>query len=156
MSFAIRRVVTGHDPQGNSIVAHDEMMTETVSIREGIEFHVAWASNELPVDNSQPDPAVPGGTIIPNGSVFRIIDYHPGVAPRMHRTESVDYAIVLSGEIDMELDSGTVKLRAGDVLVQRGTSHNWINNGSEVCRIAIVLLSAEPVKIGGSTLGNTG
>ena len=82
------------------------------------------------------------GTTIPGGSVFRVVEYGPGVTPRNHRTDSIDYAVVISGEIDMEMDGANVHLRAGDVLVQRGTIHNWVNNGTETCVIAFVLISA--------------
>jgi quercetin dioxygenase-like cupin family protein len=75
------------------------------------------------------------------------------VAPRNHRTDSIDYAVVISGEIEMELDDGvTVKLKAGDVLVQRGTIHNWINRGTEPCTVAFVLISAKPVSANGRLL----
>ena len=78
------------------------------------------------------------------------------MAPRNHRTQSIDYAVVMSGEIDMEMDGTTVHLRAGDVLVQRGTIHNWINRGTEACVIAFVLVSAKPVTVGGKTLAAHG
>ncbi|MCP2091739.1 UNVERIFIED_ORG: mannose-6-phosphate isomerase-like protein (cupin superfamily) [Paraburkholderia sediminicola] len=78
----------------------------------------------------------------PNGTVFRVIEYSPGVAPRNHRTETIDYAVVISGEIDMEIDGAEVHLKAGDVLVQRGTIHDWINRGMEPCVIAFVLIAA--------------
>src|SRR5262249_27082822 len=70
------------------------------------------------------------------------VSFGSGVAPRNHRTDSIDYAVVMSGEIDMNLDGTVVHLKAGDVLVQRGTIHNWINKGSEPCVIAFVLISA--------------
>ena len=76
----------------------------------------------------------------------------PGVAPRVHRTDSIDYAVVMSGEIDMQLDDSEVHLQAGDVLVQRGTIHNWVNRGDEPCVIAFVLIDAKPVTAGGRTL----
>jgi mannose-6-phosphate isomerase-like protein (cupin superfamily) len=63
--------------------------------------------------------------------------------PLMHRTRSIDYAIVISGEIDMLLDDTEVHLRAGDVVVQQGTNHAWVNRGRENCRIAFVLIDAE-------------
>lgn len=105
-----------------------------------------------------------------NGSVFRVVDFppvtgevrvdhaalirdmgvthqaHGGQPPRhpfMHRTRSVDYALVLSGEIDMLLDDTDVHLVAGDVVVQQGTNHAWVNRGTEVCRVAFVLIDAE-------------
>ena len=61
----------------------------------------------------------------------------------MHRTRSIDYAIVISGEIDMLLDDSEVHLKAGDVMVQQGTNHAWENRGTEVCRIAFVLIDAQ-------------
>ncbi len=84
--------------------------------------------------------------------MFRIVSFGPGVAPRNHRTDSIDYAVVMSGEIDMELDGTSVHLKAGDVLVQRGTIHNWVNKGTAPCVIAFTLVSAKPVTAGGKTL----
>jgi quercetin dioxygenase-like cupin family protein len=75
--------------------------------------------------------------------VFRVLELEPGAAPRNHRTDSIDYAVVISGEIDMEMDDTVVHLKAGDVLVQRGTIHNWVNNGTEPCVIAFVLISSD-------------
>jgi quercetin dioxygenase-like cupin family protein len=92
------------------------------------------------------------GTTLPGGTVFRIVRYEPGVGPRNHRTSSIDYAVVLEGEIDMELGATTVTLRAGDVLVQRGTIHNWVNRGDKPCVMAFVLVDARPVVAGGRTL----
>ena len=92
------------------------------------------------------------GTTLNNGTVFRVVEFAPGVAPRNHRTDSIDYAVVMSGEIDMELDDSVVHLKAGDVLVQRGTIHNWVNRGTEPCVMAFVLIDAKPVEVGGKTL----
>src|SRR6266550_2379304 len=87
------------------------------------------------------------------GAVFRIVEFSPGVVRRNHRTDSIDYAVVMSGEIDMELDDGVVvHLKAGDVLVQRGTIHNWVNKGTAPCVIAFVLVGAKPVTVGGKPL----
>jgi mannose-6-phosphate isomerase-like protein (cupin superfamily) len=92
-----------------------------------------------------------------NGTVFRIVEFGPGNAPRMHRTDSIDYAVVMSGEIDMELDDGAVvHVRAGDALVQRGTIHNWVNRGTEPCRIAFILIDAQPVAVAGKVLNAVG
>ena len=74
----------------------------------------------------------------------------------MHRTKSIDYAVVISGEIDMLLDDSEVHLKAGDVLVQRGTIHNWTNPGTEPCIVAFVLVAAKPVERAGKILGATG
>jgi quercetin dioxygenase-like cupin family protein len=83
-----------------------------------------------------------------NGSRFTVMEFEPGVRSEMHRTESLDYVAVLSGEIDMDMDDSTVKLRAGDVMVQRGTNHCWTNRGTETARVAIVLLDAKPLGVG--------
>ncbi len=155
MSLKLRRVVTGHDAQGRAKVLIDEEVKNVFSPRPGAEFSVIWSSEELPVDNDgSEDPSGKKiGTFIPGGSVFRVISFGPGVAPRNHRTDSIDYAVVMAGEIDMHLDGDeVVHLKAGDVLVQRGTIHNWVNTGSVPCVIAFALISAKPVSVGGKTL----
>jgi quercetin dioxygenase-like cupin family protein len=90
------------------------------------------------------------GTYPPvNGTRFMIAEYPPGNRGRRHRTETVDYIVVLSGEIDMELDKGeTVHMKTGDVMVQRGTYHTWLNRGTEPCRMMFVLIDAKPLGIG--------
>jgi quercetin dioxygenase-like cupin family protein len=75
--------------------------------------------------------------------VFRVVEYAPGVSPRDQRTDSIDYAVVMSGEIDMKMDDTVVHLKAGDVLVQRGTIHNWVNHGTAPCVIVFVLISSD-------------
>ena len=154
----IRRVVTGHDDDGRAVIAIDEICRNVTSRRPNHESCVVWSTGSFPADNSA---AEDGGarqvaTVDPNGTVFRIGMYHPGVAPRNHRTESVDYAIVMRGEIVMEIDGASVHLRAGDVLVQRGTIHNWTNPGTEPCIIAFVLVAAAPVVRAGKVLGAVG
>jgi quercetin dioxygenase-like cupin family protein len=154
MSLKLRRVVTGHDSSGRAVVTIDETMTNAQTTRPGASANVIWTTDSIPADNSgTADAAVrPIGTTLPGGTVFRVIEFQPGVAPRLHRTDSIDYAVVLSGEIDMPLDDTEVHLKAGDVLVQRGTIHNWINRGTEPCVIAFVLIDAKPVTVGGTTL----
>jgi quercetin dioxygenase-like cupin family protein len=154
MSIKIRRVVTGHDAQGRAKVLIDEQLSNVISTRPGANSAVIWSSEELPVNND--GDRDPSGkkieTTIPGGSVFRIVSFGPGVSPRNHRTDSIDYAVVISGEIDMELDLGSVHLKTCDVLVQRGTIHNWVNKGTEPCVIAFALVAAKPVSAGGKTL----
>jgi quercetin dioxygenase-like cupin family protein len=144
----IRRVVTGHDAHGRAVVKIDELCGNILSRRPQHQSCVVWSTGEFPADVSGEGDggAREVGTTDPNGTVFRVVEYRPGVAPRNHRTESIDYAVVLSGEIDMELDDGvSVHLRQGDVLVQRGTIHNWVNRGTQPCVIAFVLVAARPV-----------
>ena len=158
MPLKIRRVVTGHDQEGRAIISIDEICKNVLSRRPKHESCVVWSTGSFPADNSTDEDggARSVATTDPNGTVFRIGMYHPGVAPRNHRTESADYAIVMSGEIVMEIDGATVYLRAGDVLVQRGTIHNWTNPGTEPCIIAFVLVAAKPVERAGKLLGATG
>jgi len=155
MSLQVRRIVTGHDAKGNAIVTIDEMTKNVVSNRPGAESSVLWSTTDFPIDNDgDTDPSGRKiGTTVDNGTVFRVLRLEPGNLPRMHRTDSIDYAVVMSGEIDMELDNGvSVHLKAGDTLVQRGTIHNWMNRGKEACVIAFVLISAKPVSVAGKTL----
>ena len=158
MSLQIRRVVTGHNAKGQAIVEIDEIAKNVISSRPGASSCVVWSTKGFPVDNDGfSDPT--GGafkTTVEGGTVFRIVHYAPGVTPRNHRTDSIDYAVVISGEIDMELDVGVVHLKAGDVLVQRGTIHNWVNKGTVPCVIAFTLIAAEPVTVGGKSLAAHG
>jgi mannose-6-phosphate isomerase-like protein (cupin superfamily) len=158
MPLQIRRVVTGHDESGRAVVTIDEVSTNVISRRPQHASCVIWSTGSFPSDNSTPldGGARPVAGTDENGSVFRIVEYGPGVAPRNHRTLSIDYAVVMAGEIDMEIDGATVHLRQGDVLVQRGTIHNWNNRGSEPCIIAFVLIAAEPVARAGRVLAATG
>jgi mannose-6-phosphate isomerase-like protein (cupin superfamily) len=153
MTVKVRRVVTGHDQSGRAIVKIDEVAKNIISSRPGVSTCVAWTET-LPADNNSDfDGATRKvATTMPDGIVFRIIEFSPGCAPRNHRTDSVDFGVVLSGEIDMTVDESQVHLKAGDVLVQRGTIHDWINRGNEPCVIAFVLVAAKPVVLGGKTL----
>ena len=158
MALQVRRVVTGHDSDGRAIVSIDEMSKNLVSGRPGQMGCVVWTTQGFPVDNTGSDDAGlrTTGTTLQNGTVFRVVEFGPGVSPRNHRTDSIDYAVVISGEIDMQLDDSVVTLRAGDVLVQRGTIHNWINKTDKPCVIAFVLIDAKPVEAGGKVLNATG
>jgi mannose-6-phosphate isomerase-like protein (cupin superfamily) len=140
----------------------------------GLVSTLLWATDETPADLSgTQDPSLRDIGVAPpdGGSVFRMVDFPPagdtsgmdndamlremGLQPGgdrnqarnpfMHRTRSIDYAIVLSGEIDMLLDDSEIHLQAGDVLVQQGTNHAWVNRGTETCRIAFVLIDAKPL-----------
>lgn len=171
MDKTIRRVVTGHDGTGKAVVIADAPATN-VRLRKAnaLTSTLLWATDESPADISgSTDRAARdiGVAPPPRGSVFRIVDFPPAAevgafdnaamlkemgldgsgAPvrdaSMHRTKSVDYAVVLSGEIDMLLDDSDVHLKAGDVVIQQGTNHAWVNRGKETCRIAFVLIDAE-------------
>jgi oxalate decarboxylase/phosphoglucose isomerase-like protein (cupin superfamily) len=144
----LRRVVTGHDAGGKAVVKIDELCRNVLSRRPKHSSCVVWTTESVPADVSADEDGASRAvaTSDPKGTVFRVVQYEPGVAPRRHRTESIDYAVVVSGEIDMELDDGVVvHLRQGDTLVQRATIHNWVNRGDKPCVIAFVLIAARPV-----------
>ncbi len=159
MTMAIRRIVTDHDAHGHSIVRYDEITSNIVSRRPGHASTVIWSNAATPVDNTEV-----GDCGLRNvadcgadGAIFRVVEYAPGVTPRLHRTLTVDYAVVMAGEIDMVLDGGKiVHLKQGDCLVQRGTVHDWVNNGAIPCVIAFVLVAAQPVKVADRALGPLG
>jgi len=150
----IRRVVTGHDATGRAVVKIDETAKNLLSSRPGATSCVVWTTQGFPANNDgEEDEGLRKiGTTLDNGTVFRLLELAPGVSPRNHRTDSVDYAVVIAGEVDMELNDATVRLKAGDVLVQRGTIHNWVNRGTEPCVIAFVLIAAKPATAGGRVL----
>ena len=171
-----RRVVTGHDAEGRSVVLMDGESPYSFFLEKagGLQLTELWETRSAPADNSgAKDAADHERRIEPvgGGTVFRIIEYPPdsvrlatlapdtffaemGVQaadkahrrhPGMHRTHTLDYCVVLSGEIYAVLDEGEVLLRAGDCLVQRGTRHAWSNRSEEPCVIAFVLVAAKPL-----------
>ncbi|MBE90838.1 MAG: cupin [Rhodospirillaceae bacterium] len=155
MSLEVRRVVTGHDENGKAVVVTDEIATNVRSLRPGGQSAVVWASDKMPPD-LRDDKDISHdvkSTIFENGTVCRIAQFDPGIERRMHRTASLDYAIILEGEIDMELDDGeSVHLKQGDVAIQRGTNHCWVNNGTAPCKLAFILIHAEMPVIDGNVL----
>jgi quercetin dioxygenase-like cupin family protein len=148
MSFTTRRIVTGHDAQGRAIVQSERLLCAQPVPKESAWFNKIWSTDSWPSDNNDPTDGAERetGLASANGSVLRIVEMAPGHRSPMHRTRSLDYGIVLAGEIDLELDEGRiVSLNVGDVVVQRGTIHAWINRGSSPARMAFVLLSAAPL-----------
>ena len=163
----VRRVVTGHR-DGKAVVIYDSAApNQKLRAASGVVSTLIWVTDESPadiagsVDRAAREIGVPPPA---RGTIFRVVDFPPeqgarsreailremGVAEHgaarhhgMHRTRSVDYALVLEGEIDMLLDDSEVHLRAGDVLVQQGTNHAWVNRGAVPCRIAFVLIDAK-------------
>ncbi len=105
-----------------------------------------WTTDRVPADIHEDD-NVALTTLdrsFAQGTIFRIVEYGPGVTPSRHQTDSIDYAVVLSGEIDLLVGEETVRLRAGDTLIQRATEHDWLNNGHQPCLIAFCLIGAHP------------
>jgi mannose-6-phosphate isomerase-like protein (cupin superfamily) len=175
MAREVRRIVTGHDGGGRSLVQEDGPASRVVTLggESGATFHEIWntAATPAPIDRASGEPAEPGLSLLPpkGGTRIRILDILPddgSVAalpreavralfeaigaghtlpedpphPLMHRTETIDYGIVLEGELVLVLDEGETVVRAGDVVVQRGTSHAWANRSGSNARIAFVLI----------------
>ena len=157
----IRRVITGHDDQGRAVVQIDEVCQHFKAGRGNANVCNIWTTDTHPANNDgDEDKGMrPGAfTMIPDGTVFRILDFHPGLEKRNHRTDTIDYIVVMQGKIDMELEPGgeVVTLKQGDVMVQRGTVHNWVNPYDETCVMAVILIHAKSVEAGGKTLAAFG
>ena len=168
----VRRIVTGHDSDGKAVILMDGATPYVNQRGEGNVVSNIWITNESPVDLSHTRDQANQKTGVPpfrNGSICRVVDFAPydgkvpqgvdhheilrqmGIDPATqgyqrhiftHRTRSIDYAIVLEGEIDMLLDDTAVKCKAGDILVQQGTNHAWVNNSGKPCRICFVLIDS--------------
>lgn len=159
---APRRVVTGHNPEGKSIVLRDEVQPAQYwtpgSVNAIYDFH---RTNEAP---ARIDSELVTGSFVdtialdrshnsPNGSVFRSFEFAPGTITPFHRTQTLDYGVVMNGTITLELDDGVkVKLNHGDVITQRGTAHAWINESNDWVRVYFMLLGAHAPEAGGKQL----
>ena len=158
MALKLRRVITGHDAQGRAVVKIDEVASHLFTGRPGATGCNVWTTEGFPANND--GEADQGkrqvGTTLKGGTIFRMLEFAPGLAARNHRTDSIDYIVVISGEIDMQLDDSEVHLKAGDVMVQRGTIHNWVNRGTEPSVLAVILIDAKSVEAGGKTLPAVG
>jgi quercetin dioxygenase-like cupin family protein len=139
-----RRVVTGHDEHGVSVFAADGPVPVGRLAPDGALFYEIWGTDASPAPISADEPDPTAGALrvppAPNGTKIRINEFPPGVVSPVHRTQSVDYGIVLSGEVVLVLDDSETVLRPGDVVVQRGTSHRWENRSGETARMAFILV----------------
>jgi mannose-6-phosphate isomerase-like protein (cupin superfamily) len=166
MARRFRRVVTGHDAAGKAVVLTDGPAPNLRGHDEfGVDVTDLWLTRATPADNRDATDRAEGDLPIQppaNGTIFRIVEFRPGESrtnggwrpgpggdnrshPFMHRTATVDYQVVLKGDIVMLLDDSEVKLTAGDVVVQRGTNHAWVNRGAEPCLLVAVQIDAEPL-----------
>lgn len=177
MVWRVRRVVTGHDRSGRSIIVKDGLApnVKEMASMPGLALTDLWETTGSPASNEgSKDAARRRVRLEPprNGTILRIVEFPPdsqwrdradagkafesigaghapdrsSADPMMHKTATVDYIIVLQGEIHAIMDTGEVKLKAGDILVQRGTNHSWSVRGKKPCVVAAVLVSAKPVK----------
>jgi quercetin dioxygenase-like cupin family protein len=162
MALEVRRIVTGHDAHAKAVVVTDERVTAVSrGIGPGMSGCEMWSTDQMPVDNSAAAAAAQRAGFVEHynyvgngqGTTFRITEFAPGHARFTHRTETVDYAIVLSGELGLELDDGeVVHLKAGDVVIQRGSIHTWVNRSSVPAVAAFILIDAKPVEVNGKEL----
>ena len=169
----VRRVVTKIDASGKAVVMFDGAVQLKSFRSPNPAGEMWVTDKSLPDFNWSADRASTKVGLVPpkNGTIFRIVDFVPlspemekkmdinlmmkvvgdhapakGLPPRhpmMHRTRSLDYAIIMSGEIDMLMDEGEVHLKAGDVVVQQATNHAWVNRGGKPCRVAFILMDSQ-------------
>jgi naringenin degradation protein FdeH len=173
LSKDVRRVVTTHDETGKAVILLDGPTPHRNERGNGAVLFNVWVTDETPADLKGKQDKMARQIDIPppkGGSVIRVLDIpptgdvskldvgamqahlgpehsHPKARkprhPMMHRTRTIDYAIILAGEIDMLLDDSEVHLKTGDILVQQATNHAWVNRGTEPCRICFVLIDAK-------------
>ena len=175
MIWRVRRVVTGHDAEGNSLFIADGQATNSMEMGSdsGLAITELWETTATPASNQG---SADAGNRKPrleppkNGTLFRIVEFPPDSKwqsrpdarrwaeaidashapdrkssdPMMHKTSTIDYIVVLKGEIHAIVDKGETLLRPGDVFIQRGTNHSWSVRGNEPCIIAVVLVDAKP------------
>lgn len=143
----VQRVVTGHDAAGRAVFKSEDVTPTRIIPSGDAAFMMIWTTATLPADNNDETDGRyrDAGLTVDGGSVIRIVDMLPGKESPMHRTNSIDYGIVIEGEIELELDDGAKKIiRPGGIVVQRGTNHLWRNATDKPCRIAFVLIDAPP------------
>jgi quercetin dioxygenase-like cupin family protein len=172
----IRRVVTGHDARGRSVIVSDGPSPHVLALPGRPDFGLTnlWVTDATPASNEGQADAAARPVVLeppPGGSILRVVEFPPDKAPGgfdrkaafaamgadhamdpdasrhpgMHKTSTVDYAIVLAGEIWALMDVGETLLKAGDCLVQRGTNHAWSNRSDRPCLVAFILISARPL-----------
>ncbi len=142
---AVQRVVTGHDRAGRAVFISEDVTPPKMNPLGDAAFLLLWTTQTVPADNNDESDgrSRDAGLTLNQGSVIRIVDMLPGKQSPMHRTNSIDYGIVLQGQIELELDDGAVRtVREGGVIIQRGTNHLWRNATDKVCRIAFILIEA--------------
>ncbi|KAL4806254.1 hypothetical protein BDV18DRAFT_124923 [Aspergillus unguis] len=160
----ITRYITGHNAEGKAIVQTSNPAEWASFENSTMAFTVAYTTSSFPADLNNDADLIEHervkasgnlGLVNPNGTVCRFVDFAPRSPPVMHRTQSLDYGIVLEGVVEMRLDSGEVKLlKKGDVAVQRATMHAWFNpSETEWTRMVFVLQDCKPLVVGGKELG---
>jgi len=152
----VRRIVTGHNESGDAVIIKDDAITGKVG--DAGEFVLAWTTDVFPSNNND---VFDGSrrdvrSVSPGGTALQFATINPGKSSSHHRTRSLDYAIILAGEIELELDHGiTTRCTVGDVIIQRGTIHTWRNPTDQPTTIVFVLVDAMPVSSAGRKLDSS-
>ncbi|TGO07812.1 hypothetical protein BTUL_0244g00090 [Botrytis tulipae] len=151
----ISRHITDHDPNGKAIISSSLSSESTWTATKGAKFFLGYCTSDFPVEmSSNKDISsytnylfAPPGLMVPGGTVLRVVDMEPGHLSPMHRTTSLDYGVVIEGEVELVLDGGEKKiLKRGDICVQRATAHAWRNcSETEWARMLYVLTEAKPI-----------
>jgi quercetin dioxygenase-like cupin family protein len=160
---SLKRFITTHDPKTKKAVFSDTLSEENKFDQiPGAAFGLGYVTKGFPVDlNADADVKVykpylesPPGLVATGGTVLRFVDVGPGHLSPMHRTVSLDYGVVIEGEVELVLDSGETRLlKRGDVAIQRGTMHAWRNvSDTEWARMMYVLQECKPVELDGEVL----
>jgi mannose-6-phosphate isomerase-like protein (cupin superfamily) len=163
-------VATGHDANGKAVVLSDGACGNPIHFAAGQDSTHVWLSRRVPAEFHEADPTAAYKALPPPaaGTAFRIVEFPPTTPeriaqltrtdvfadeamtpgaqarshPMMHRTDSIDYVIVMSGEIDMPMDDGEMHMKAGDTMVQQGTDHAWVNRSGKPCIVAFATIGA--------------
>ena len=173
--MSVRRVVTGHSPDGTAVIVSDEELPPYPIGALGSATTLCWGRDDpAQFPDGGVNPPIAASLPPPGGSRLTIMDIAPEgddfdhfvshalapwadpANPGMHRTPSIDYDIVLTGTVGLELDDGTeVTLGPGDIVVLNGTRHRWHNRGDVVARVASVMIGAHQEAVGGSRWSST-
>lgn len=160
----IHRYITTHNDEGRAIFSNAfNEESRMIANDDGLAFALSFTTRGFPVDmNSDKDLDTYGsflkdapGLVVSGGTVLRHVDIPPETACTMHRTVSLDYGCVVEGQVELLLDSGEKRImKRGDVAIQRGTMHQWINNSkTEWTRMLFVLQESKPLRLAGETVG---
>ncbi|TFY72855.1 hypothetical protein EVG20_g144 [Dentipellis fragilis] len=149
MPSPLRRVVTGLNQDGLAVVTSDELLLpEAIPSMDGALAGTVWVTAGLPTnDNNIEEVRTADGIVTPGGTNCRFTDLAPGARTPMHKTDSVDYNILIQGQVIHITEDGVEKLltNPGDTVIQRGTMHAWKNPGEEWARWVSVIIDAIPV-----------
>ena len=146
MAFTVRRILTAHDPEGRSIVGTDTVIqSQPGKMQASIDVANVWINETMPPVLDGADPTKGQGTTTPHpqGTIFRILEIPPGNDTTKHKTDTIDYYVILQGELYMTLDIGEVLCKEGDVIVQRSTNHGWDNRSGKPAMFAEMLIDAK-------------